>query len=291
MEALTVRFRPGGCVVTERRFKFPDWVNREIDSPAEEGGRNQQCIKIGPTILRCGATSDELEGIFERMHPELDDTEIGALVGQSVKYCKTALPQPESVDLVRRRMLFQAAKAALPSIRKKPRNVPPPLDLPLREQRRLFLRTLFEPEDLLWIGEKHEKAFLLQREWLAGRIPGGFICPNAFMPESSARTNANVATRKYMVVESDILTMPESLAVFAVLETEHHLNPRALVFSGKKSLHAWFDWPFGADPEDWKAVLQGYGCDPATVTASQPVRLPGIVRPDTGKPQNLLLLG
>ena len=82
------------------------------------------------------------------------------------------------------------------------------------------------------------------------------------------------------------------MSVFAELESHHSLAPRALVSTGGKSLHAWFDWPVGADPGDWAAVLKGYNCDPATVkSASQPVRLPGIIRPDTGRPQELLLIG
>jgi hypothetical protein len=279
-------------------------VNREINNPAGEGGRNQQCIKIGPTVLRSGATSEQLQSIFEKMHPDLPDDEIETLVDQSVKYSKTDHSEPESVDVVRRRMLYQAAKSALPKIRQNPRKVPPALKIPLCEQRKLFLRTLFDAGDVVWIGEKwssgenkktkHKRtwAFKPRDQWLAMySIAGCFTCPNTFKPGSYSRCDSNVVRRKYLVVESDILTMPEAMAVFATLEASHRLNPKALVFSGGKSLHAWFDWPAGTDANDWKALVRGYGCDPATLTASQPVRLPGTIRPDTGKPQSLLLVG
>jgi hypothetical protein len=79
------------------------------------------------------------------------------------------------------------------------------------------------------------------------------------------------------------------MAVFCALEEQHGLTPRALVSSGNKSLHAWFDWPDEGEQEDWQAVLKGYQCDPANLRPSQPVRLPGIIRPDTGRPQELLV--
>ena len=95
-----------------------------------------------------------------------------------------------------------------------------------------------------------------------------------------------------MVVESDKLSKEEMMGVFAELENHHNLAPRALVTTGNKSLHAWYDWPEGTDPGDWAALLEGYRCDPKTVkSASQPVRLPGVIRPDTGRPQELLLIG
>jgi len=287
----------------DTEMTFPDWVICEIENPADEGGRNQQLIKIGPTILRCGATLERLEEIFQDMQPDLPEGEINTLLEQSKSYAKTAQKPVPTADSLRRRELREAAAAVLPQILKHPRSVPS-ARIPLLQQRKLFLRTLFDADDVVWIGEKHHSgickktkrarswAFKPRDQWLAmPSINGCFICPSTFKPGSYSRCDASVVKRKYLVVESDVLNPQEVMAVFAELENHHGLSPRALVTTGGKSLHAWFDWPDGVDAGDWAALLEGYDCDPATVRPSQPVRLPGVIRPDTGRPQELLLIG
>jgi hypothetical protein len=108
---------------------------------------------------------------------------------------------------------------------------------------------------------------------------------------NGATVTPNLVNRHSRHPTYEHLSKEQVMAVFAELEKHHSLNPRALVTTGGKSLHAWFDWPTGTDAGDWAAVLKGYACDPATLPLSQPVRLPGIIRPDTGRPQELLLIG
>jgi len=284
--------------------EFPEWVTREIENPADEGGRNSQCIKIGPTILRCGASLERLEEIFRDMHPGLEGDkfegdEIDALVKQSANYAKTGQTKAESVEVIRRRMLYKGARSALPQVLAQPRRVPPPLKISPYEQYKLFLQTLFAPSDILWIGEKFwsgkkfewTRSFRPVSEWLSIRdTKRNFICPNVFKPGSISRTDENVLIRRYLVVESDKLSRGEVMSVFAWLQSHHRLEPRALIDTGGKSLHAWFDWPGGL-PADWKAVLNGYQCDGSMTGASQPCRLPGVTRKETGKLQALLLVG
>jgi hypothetical protein len=59
------------------------------------------------------------------------------------------------------------------------------------------------------------------------------------------------------------------------------LNLRAIVNSGNKSLHGWFDQPTKAQLEQLKIILPAWGFDRAMFTPSQPCRLAGVVRPDT----------
>jgi hypothetical protein len=68
-----------------------------------------------------------------------------------------------------------------------------------------------------------------------------------------------------------------------------------VVYSGKKSLHAW--WYCADEPEHEDSRLRNFmadavrlGADPATYTRSQFVRMPGAIRPDTGRKQLVYFL-
>jgi hypothetical protein len=265
-------------------------VQYEIKHPkAMSEGRNNQMIKIGPTLIRNGWMQDQVEEIFAAMFPDGPSAEIEAVVRNSMKFAKVSATATPPAAVLRRRGLLNDAANALPRILKKyARSVPETPKRSLQEQRRLFLTSLFKPNDMLWIGELFEKTFLTLEDWLKRRaIFGCFISHSTFKPGSRSRCNGNVDERKFLVVESDDLKPHEAMAVFAALEEHHGLTRRALVSSGGKSLHAWFDWE--GDAEDWKAVLKGYQCDPANLRPSQPARLPGITRPDTGRPQELII--
>lgn len=167
-----------------------------------------------------------------------------------------------------------------------------------------FLAALFAPDDVVWFGEPRDSGgwnntgnFREVRRWrtLAG-TPAPFTCANTFKPGGFARTKDNLAERRHMVVECDSLSPhPEtnralSGAVFKyVLTVRPELHLRAVIDSGNKSLHAWFDYTPAA--YDWAvAVLPALGVDAATLRLAQPVRAPGWTRVETGRSQALLYL-
>jgi hypothetical protein len=268
---------------------IPEWVQYEIDHPKAMGeGRNNQMIKIGPILMRLGLTAEQVEEIFHTMFPDGPSDEIDAVIRNSIRYAKVPGEIVPTEDVLRRRILRNDAANALPRILETYAGpVPKAPQRSLQEQRRLFLTILFQPHDVLWMGEVFQKNFLTLEAWLKKPVIFGcFLSHCTFKPGSKSRSNENVAERKYMVVESDELKPHEVMAVFRALEQHHGLTLRALVNTGGKSIHAWLNWE--EDAEDWKAVLKGYKCDPATLRPSQPVRLPGIIRPDTGRPQELL---
>jgi hypothetical protein len=91
-----------------------------------------------------------------------------------------------------------------------------------------------------------------------------------------------------MVVESDTLNREEVGAVFQFLRVKLRHTLFAVVDTGGKSLHGWFNiQPNKLFHEELKATLIGLGCDPALFKASQPVRLCGVPR-DGEKNQVLL---
>ena len=75
---------------------------------------------------------------------------------------------------------------------------------------------------------------------------------------------------------SDSLAKLEVLAVFNWMRAFARL--RAVLDTGGKSLHGWFDFPAEQELRELRVILPALGCDPALFTASQPCRLPGARR-------------
>jgi hypothetical protein len=104
--------------------------------------------------------------------------------------------------------------------------------------------------------------------------------------------------RRFFVVECDgldpdpAINMDMSGSVIRYLReaSDPTLNLRAIITSGNKSIHAWFD--FDAAKENWanEVLPNGLGVDRKALNISQPVRAPSVTRPDTGKLQELIWL-
>lgn len=167
------------------------------------------------------------------------------------------------------------------------------LDVSLHSQALLLL---FAPDDVIWMGRDpydsgksgHSWRFRTAEEWKKyGGNLGILTCPSTFMPGSFSRSANNVKARRYLVVESDILSRDEVGSIFKWL-TARGYRLRAVVDTAGKSLHGWFDFPGEDALRHLKPELVRLGCDPAMFGASQPCRLPGGVR--DGKHQKLLYL-
>lgn len=170
--------------------------------------------------------------------------------------------------------------------------------IPPHEHWRLLLG-LFPPTDNIWCAGdvrdsgcvSHERCFRTCQEWLNSPVsPGLFTCPNAFKPGVCSRSNDNVMESRFLVVESDVLSADEMGGVFRWLEVKVKLRLRAVIDTGGKSLHGWFDCPGSDLLDDLKIILPELGCDKKMFTSSQPCRLPGSVRPESGRFQELLYL-
>jgi len=165
------------------------------------------------------------------------------------------------------------------------------------DQHGKMLVALYHPDDVIWIGNTYDSGqlrntsnFQTREGWLKlDRIDvGQFICPATFKSGSYSRGNENIADRRFLVVESDELNKDQVGAIFRWLKDAVGLKLRAIVDTAGKSLHAWFVYPKIEIVEDLKLVLPQLGCDPKLFTASQPVRLPGVLR--DGKYQKLVYL-
>ena len=156
---------------------------------------------------------------------------------------------------------------------------------------------LYKPDDILWIGDtyssgkpEHHVHFKRAEEWLKqSTISGNFTCPATFKNDSYSRSNDNVLVRRFLVVESDILTKDQVGAIFCWLKDEVGLKLRAVVDTAGKSLHGWFEFPKKPVFEELQIILPQLGCDPGLFRASQPCRIPGVLRGE--KYQSLIYLG
>src|SRR5438067_12692593 len=109
------------------------------------------------------------------MFPDGPSGEIGAVVKNSMKFAKVSVATTPTEAVLRRRGLLNDAANALPRILKKYAGpVPEAPKRSLQEQRRMFLTALFEPNDVLWIGEVFQKHFLSLKDWL--KQPAIFGC-------------------------------------------------------------------------------------------------------------------
>jgi hypothetical protein len=298
--------------------KYPAWVKRELAHPKPEGGRNEQMIKVGPELLRCGHDVDSLFELFCDTYPDMAEREILGVAKSAAKYVGKEDKRIAKGDYMKWRHhlrdITRKTGTQFDKIMDEYRWLPDEFTLecstwPLIDQRAIFLDRMFQQSDVLWIGmvwetgEREDRRgrmvnyrnhFKTVWEWMAQpNIKGEFTSHCVFKPGTNSRCNEQVERRCYVVVESDVLNVNQVGAVFNYLNASQDLKLRAIVSTGGKSIHGWFEWPSTANESamaEWGAMLAGLKCDPSVLRPSQPVRLPGCIRRDTKRPQNLLYL-
>jgi hypothetical protein len=180
----------------------------------------------------------------------------------------------------------------------------------------LLLSTLYRPDDLVWIGERHDAGILGSTvrpaaAWIDHFRNGGqtapHIIPNPLTgtpaPMKSGdgetlRGDANVQAFRFCVVEFDTLDRESQIRFWSAAR----LPIVALIDSGGKSVHAWLDvagLAAVATADQWDAqikarlydrILTPLGCDRACSNPARLSRLPGHYRGDRGAYQRLLWL-
>lgn len=170
---------------------------------------------------------------------------------------------------------------------------------------------LFRSSDLVWCGDlqhsiakeeiesarKHWRSevgrhFKPAEHWVKDEdMPGPRICAAPFKPGTRyTRSQEASAHPRFLVVEHDRMGIDAQGALLRWLHEKVGLKLRAIVFTGNKSLHGWFEYP---DDQKVAARLRimlcgvmveengrrtwrgGLGFDPAIWNPVQPWRLPG----------------
>lgn len=180
----------------------------------------------------------------------------------------------------------------------------------------LFLQSLFNPTDYVFIGDRHEPGIIGKTirpvsKWLDHLDNGGetapFIGINPFTglpaPKESGdgetyRGNNNVSEYRYCMGEFDNLPREDQIRFWTAIK----LPIVALIDSGGKSIHAWLDVSKLADVKtkaQWETEIEGrlydrilapLGVDKACSNPARLSRLPGHFREEKGNYQKLLWL-
>ena len=189
-----------------------------------------------------------------------------------------------------------------------------PSDIVVETCPRRFLGSLFLPDDRLWTGELNSTGqphnsvhWKTCDEWVSapqGTPIGPYVSPATWKPAIYSRTNTNVLTSPYVVLDFDGLdgiqpTTPEEkdalvnagLAFTRWLRDVLHWQLCAILLTGSKGVHVWFRTPPGSVLDSLKTVHREFGIDPKLIGhPAQPCRLPGHPHPKTGNLSRVLWL-
>jgi hypothetical protein len=163
---------------------------------------------------------------------------------------------------------------------------------------------LFADHDILWIGEVYSSGviygpghFRSVAHWRQAPYYWSFTCPGVFGSEGNLfRSKAQILAQPFAVIEFDKLdpdpqqNQLKSIALYFYLAETFGLRGRVAVNSGKKSIHIWCENDLQLFDEKFCFFLKMLGVDPAGLRGYQPVRMPGVIRPDTQKLQSLTVL-
>jgi hypothetical protein len=179
-----------------------------------------------------------------------------------------------------------------------------------------LLETLYEPTDLIFIGDRHQAGIVgdtirTAEEWIAYFRNGGKTAPFVIInpltgtpaptktgDATTFRGDANVKTFRYCLAEFDSLSREDQIRFWSAAK----LPVVCLIDSGGKSIHAWLDIKKLADvrtPEKWQSeikqnlydrLLTPLGVDAACSNPARLSRLPGHYREEKQAFQRLLWL-
>ncbi|MBA3034997.1 MAG: hypothetical protein FP814_00730 [Desulfobacterium sp.] len=181
----------------------------------------------------------------------------------------------------------------------------------------LLLEVLYQPDDLLFIGDRFtdgilNKSIRTASKWIEYFHNGGKTFPHILInpltgkpapkktkeDEETYRSDANIQSYKYCLVEFDNIQREDQVKFWNAVK----LPIVCLIDSGNKSVHAWLDVQKLANvitAEQWQSeikdrlydrILKPLGVDGACSNPARMSRLPGYYRKEKGNFQKLLWL-
>jgi hypothetical protein len=186
----------------------------------------------------------------------------------------------------------------------------------LRHDTILFLKTLYVPTDLLWIGERVQPGIIGDTirpisDWITHFKNGGKTAPHIILnpltgqpaptkggDKETLRGDGNVAAYRYCMAEFDTLSRIEQIKFWAAVK----LPIIALIDSGNKSIHGIIEisklanvptsaqWDSEIKGRLYDRILKPLGVDSACSNPARLSRLPGHYRTEKDAIQKLLWL-
>jgi hypothetical protein len=175
---------------------------------------------------------------------------------------------------------------------------------------RHFLATLFFPGAIVWAGEvfhsgtRHANHWRSVAKWQEESNLGPMTSPAVWQPGTTCRTTGNVISSPYVVLDFDGFDglKPEkpdeidkhrldSLALVRWLREGLHWQLAAVVWTGSKSIHAWFHNPPLVVLQSLRSAATALGIDAGLIGRPEhPCRLPGQQHEKTGGMSRVLWL-
>lgn len=159
-----------------------------------------------------------------------------------------------------------------------------------------LLLELYDDKDIVYVSTEVFKGQAMTINSLGWEMLQDmqYICPNPLKNADDGRVLMNIKERRYIVFESDIDLLAGNwdgqAGVIEKLKSILHL--RMIVWSGNKSLHAWFDCRGHAESQihRFENMAVRLGADPQSLRMTQLVRFPWGKR-DNGKVQKVIYRG
>lgn len=192
-------------------------------------------------------------------------------------------------------------------------NSPQRIDCDLVEHDpRWFISSLFDQGSIVWTGEvyhsgkRHSDHWRSVHDWQEAPLDqvGPMTCPAIWKPKTFDRIGNNIIGSPYTVLDFDGFDgqkpktpeeiselMHESLAIIRWIREGLHWNLAAMVWSGSKSIHAWFHTPPHTVIKSLKDTASALGIDAGLIGCpGHPCRLPGQIHKKTGSISRVLWL-
>lgn len=179
---------------------------------------------------------------------------------------------------------------------------------------RHFLRSLFSDASLIWTGAVNQSGLAHRDRWrtvadwqmeeVVERV-GPMVSPAIWFPGTSSRLHINVESSPYTVLDFDGFDgqkpqtrhelakhVRDSLAIVRWIREGLGWELSALLWTGGKSIHAWFKTPPQDVLQSLKTTATALGLDPGLIGHPEhPCRLPGHPHGETRKYSRTLWLG
>jgi hypothetical protein len=178
---------------------------------------------------------------------------------------------------------------------------------------RRFLAALFPADSIVWTGSvyasgkpEHADRWHTVTEWQdqPEHTVGPMVTPATWMPGTFSRSADRITSAPYLVLDFDGFdgikpTTPTelrehiaaSLAITRWIREALQWTLAAVLYTGSKSVHAWFHHPEPAAIESLHHTADALGVDASLIGHPEhPCRLPGWLHSKTGKPSRVLWL-
>lgn len=191
---------------------------------------------------------------------------------------------------------------------------PQRIDSPLVEfDPRYFLSSMFPSDGIVWTGEVFDSGEGADSHWRScadwhsppdSQRIGPMTTPALWVPGTTSRTAKNVLAAPFTVLDFDGFEekaprnqnalrahIDASLALVRWLREGQDWSLAAILWTGSKSIHAWFHTPAADVLESLKSISTSLGIDTGLIGRPEhPCRLPGHRHPKTGRRSRILWL-